>query len=275
MDLPVVVGVSATGSSDAAVRWAASAAADRGAPLVLLHAVGPDVPVTAHLGAPTRAVLASAADAVRAEAPSVTVTTEVSHERAGHALTRASGEAQLVVVGTHRLTAAERVLGSRAYQVVAGSDCAVAVVPALPEPDADRVVVGSDGSAHAAAAVRAAAVEAERTGSRLVVVHAWERPPVYAEMGVIAGGFEEGAAAEAAATLTDSLASVERAHPALHVRPHLVQGVPARALLDEAAGARLLVVGSRGLHGVARMLLGSVSHAVLLRAPCPVLVVRR
>ena len=52
------------------------------------------------------------------------------------------------------------------------------------------------------------------------------------------------------------------------------QTQPARALLHAAQDARLLVVGSRGLHGVARMLLGSVSHTVIIHAPCPVLVVR-
>jgi nucleotide-binding universal stress UspA family protein len=51
-------------------------------------------------------------------------------------------------------------------------------------------------------------------------------------------------------------------------------GDPARALLEQAAAADLLAVGSRGLGAVRRVLLGSVSEKVLQHAPCPVLVVR-
>jgi nucleotide-binding universal stress UspA family protein len=58
------------------------------------------------------------------------------------------------------------------------------------------------------------------------------------------------------------------------VRTHTPVGDPARALLELAATADLLVVGSRGLGAVRRVLLGSVSEKVLQHAPCPVLIVR-
>jgi nucleotide-binding universal stress UspA family protein len=47
---------------------------------------------------------------------------------------------------------------------------------------------------------------------------------------------------------------------------------PAHALLTAATGCDLLVVGSRGLHGIRA--LGSVSERVAHEAPCSVLVVR-
>jgi nucleotide-binding universal stress UspA family protein len=52
------------------------------------------------------------------------------------------------------------------------------------------------------------------------------------------------------------------------------QGHPVRVLLDAAAGAELLVVGSRGHGGFTGLLLGSVSENVVTHAPCAVVVIR-
>ncbi|HEY1157209.1 MAG TPA: universal stress protein, partial [Arthrobacter sp.] len=49
---------------------------------------------------------------------------------------------------------------------------------------------------------------------------------------------------------------------------------PADALLRAAAGARLLVLGSRGKGGFERLLLGSTAHAVLTQPPCPTVITR-
>lgn len=58
------------------------------------------------------------------------------------------------------------------------------------------------------------------------------------------------------------------------VQKKAVLGAPVESILREAAGlsADLLLMGSRGRHGLTRMVLGSVSHAVLHHAPCPLLV---
>ena len=53
------------------------------------------------------------------------------------------------------------------------------------------------------------------------------------------------------------------------------EGHPAKVLLDEAANADLLMVGSRGLGGFAELLLGSVSHECAQHATCPVVIVHR
>jgi nucleotide-binding universal stress UspA family protein len=56
----------------------------------------------------------------------------------------------------------------------------------------------------------------------------------------------------------------------------IVEGSPKRVILDEAErwGADLIVVGSHGRRGLQRFLLGSVSQAVALHAPCSVEIVR-
>ena len=74
--------------------------------------------------------------------------------------------------------------------------------------------------------------------------------------------------------LGESTAGLAEEYPDLEVERTLAEADPSSALLAAAALARLLVVGSHGRGGVARMLLGSVSHAMVLHSPCPVLVVR-
>ena len=78
----------------------------------------------------------------------------------------------------------------------------------------------------------------------------------------------------ARSTLADTVASVLDRPDADRVSQRVVEGHPAQVLLDAAADAALLVVGSRGRGGFTGMLLGSVSQSVVARAACPVVVVR-
>lgn len=278
----VVVGVAGTLSSARAVSWAGEHAAARGAELVLVHAVGQP-----HRGlgsaedewddatsAGVREMLEREAERVRGQLPDLRTRTEVDRDSPARCLTTRSATAALVVVGTRQLSAAQRVFsGSLAYQVVAGAQCPVAVVPPLTRPAADRVVVGVDGSPESVAALQTAADEADRLGAVLDVVHAWQEPSVAWAVRVPP---DLGSATRAGEQrlLEAVVAGLEQEHPGLQVRRHLLEAPAAAALLAEADSARLLVVGSRGLHGVARMLLGSTSHAAVLHSPCPVLVVR-
>jgi nucleotide-binding universal stress UspA family protein len=52
-----------------------------------------------------------------------------------------------------------------------------------------------------------------------------------------------------------------------------VRGSPAPVLVEAAAGAELVVVGTRGLGGFAGLVLGSVTHHLAHHAPCTVVVV--
>jgi len=76
------------------------------------------------------------------------------------------------------------------------------------------------------------------------------------------------------AALTDSLAQWRKRYPGVDVVQKSINGEPAKVLVDESAGAELLVVGSHGRGGFGGLLLGSVSHAALHHAHCPVAVLR-
>jgi nucleotide-binding universal stress UspA family protein len=141
----------------------------------------------------------------------------------------------------------------------------------------DRVVVGFDGSEGSEQALQEAIAEARLRGAELRVVSAWRMPvDVYGG----AGGFAPPMDASTFDLLRDSVTqsvddAVARARAAgVQCDGAVVEGSPASVLLDEAAGATLVVVGNRGHGGVGSLFLGSVSHQVVNHAPCPVLVVR-
>lgn len=276
MTRTVVVGVEGTDSSRDALVWAAEAASARRDELEVVHATGvPDDQYDDAINQDAEALLRGEIDRALAVAPDLTVRGTLSRHTPGRAVTEASEHAALVVVGSHPLGTIEEVFaGSLSYQIVAGSHCPVLVVPQGHGHHGAGVVVGADGSPDSVAAVAEAAAEADRLGQELTVVHAWHVPMSYPSSTALPGSYDERIEQAERVVLAESLAGLGDRYPDLVVNRHLVQDQPARALLHAAQDARLLVVGSRGLHGVARMLLGSVSHTVILHAPCPVLVVR-
>lgn len=144
---------------------------------------------------------------------------------------------------------------------------------------AGRVVVGVDGSEHAAAALRWAAEEARLRGAPLVVVHAWSyMPPVpVAEPGMVpmpAIGMPESLDAQRDVAGTALESAVDDLLPeGLQVEQLLVEGAPADVLCETVDEDDLLVVGTRGHGDIASAFLGSVSHDVVRHAACPVVIV--
>jgi nucleotide-binding universal stress UspA family protein len=165
-----------------------------------------------------------------------------------------------------------------------------------------RIVVGVDASPDARRALAWAATEARLRQAVLQVVHAYHArelaAPVYfgsqhalpATSGV--GGAGEPAPQEITASLRDRtriedtfrnhadqlldslLEEVNQTLSGVQVQRMVVEDRhPAEALVALSADADLLVVGSRGRGGFSELLLGSVSHAAVLHAGCPVVVV--
>ena len=140
------------------------------------------------------------------------------------------------------------------------------------------ILVATDGSQAATAALDAAVALAVETGDEIVAITVWRA--LQGDYGV----------AHPSAAVLDDLLTAERAHAeatledastrataaGVRIRTRLVAGDPAREICAYAqeADARLIAVGTRGYGSVASLLLGSVSNAVIRHAPCPVMVIR-
>lgn len=140
----------------------------------------------------------------------------------------------------------------------------------------DRLVVGHDGSACADTALVTAMGLAETLRAPVVVVRAWSvttapRPANWT-FGYVSTAEELQRAVLDA--LTADVADIVTAHTSVTVSYLAIHGDPAACLIELSRTARMLVIGSRGLGGVAELLLGSVSDEVVRRARCPVLVTK-
>ena len=137
------------------------------------------------------------------------------------------------------------------------------------------VLVGVDGSDHSHKALTWAAAEAADHSADLVVLNVWEHtlPPPAGSVSV-SEHYVPDPSQRTREDLLDEIKAVLGEDPPVLVQPRVKQGTPAKVLIDESATADLLVVGTRGHGGFAGLVLGSVSHAVLHHAPCPVAVVR-
>jgi nucleotide-binding universal stress UspA family protein len=143
-----------------------------------------------------------------------------------------------------------------------------------------RVLVAFDGSEYSVKAVKAACALAKRLGSSLTLVHIFS-VPVYAYGGpagvpaVSVEALEGGAKSQANAMLEKGLKLAES--ESMEAKGEAVEsGSVVEAIVNYAAKQKmdLVVIGTRGMTGFRKMLLGSVSTGVVIHAPCPVLVVR-
>lgn len=140
----------------------------------------------------------------------------------------------------------------------------------------EKVVLATDGSEGARAATRAAVGLAGLTGADLHVAHAWQLVPPHAGYpSVTVSGYEHLYEREARRVL-DSQADAVEALGGTVAETHLLRKPPIDAILDlcEELVPDLLLMGSRGLGTLRRVLVGSVSESVVHHARCPVLVVR-
>lgn len=283
----VVVGVDGSESALMAVLWAAREAVRRRLPLRLVHAFS--WPNTRHFGDPglgfdyqevlLRAAheqVSAAADAAAAAAPGVELERQVAAGYPIPILEAESRRARLLVLGHRGLGGvAGLLLGSVTVALAACAACPVVVVRGAQPLDASPrlpVVVGVDGTPNSEAAVAFAFGAADARRVPLVAVHTWWDSVVDPALDPLLDW--DAIEAEEGAVLAERLAGWGEKYPDVTVRRIVTRDRPAHGLLEQARGAQLLIVGSRGRGTFSGLLLGSVSHALLHHAPCPVVIVR-
>lgn len=150
------------------------------------------------------------------------------------------------------------------------------------DPNDRPILAAVDFSADSEAALLAALALAAEAGAPLVVLHVVhdpaETPGTYARSD--ASGNQMRIEEAAAEMLDEFLARLRAAHPDLEgldsIETTQVVGLPATRILEvsEQIGAARIVMGSRGLKGLGRLLNGSIAEQVLRGASVPVTVVK-
>ncbi|MER7816241.1 universal stress protein [Streptomyces sp. NPDC096153] len=290
---PITAGVDGSPESRAAVHWAAREAALRGLPLRLVHAwlwQPLDVPIVQDREAQARSaesLVREAKSEITGRYPDVRVSAEVVPDTAVAALLDESERASMLVLGSRGHGAIVGfIVGSYGQQVIASAACPVVAVRApageedpatVPEPrTGDEVVVGQHGSPGDCDAVLGFAFETAAVhGVGVRAVRAWSLPTLYTyspgsmRLADEAGGlepFERKALAEAVKPWRER-------YPGVPVTEHVEIGSAGQVLMSATGRALLLVVGRRARRSPIGSRIGSVAHAALHHAPCPVAVV--
>ncbi|MFI8962811.1 universal stress protein [Streptomyces sp. NPDC053493] len=287
MSREIVAGVDGSPESLAAADWAAREALHRSLPLRLVHAwrwEPLDLPLVQDPTAQQRAareVLREAEATISERHPELALSAELVGDTPVTALVGTARHAELLAVGSRGHGAVTGfLLGSYGRQVVATATVPVVAVRARDgapaEPPAGDVLVGQHGSPEdSAPALRFAFETAAARGASVRAVRAWSLPPLFVyspaslRLADEAGGlvpYEEKA-------LREALAPWRERYPDVPVTEHVELGSAGQVLLSGSGSAQLLVVGRRARRGALGGGVGSVAHAALHLAPCPVAVV--
>lgn len=143
-----------------------------------------------------------------------------------------------------------------------------------------KVMVGVDGSETAKGALMEAAEIAAREGSELLIVSSYEPPDVRQLERWQAESPQEVSWRLTGTTLVEevlkSASRLVKTQTTLDPKTRYEEGDPAEVLITVAQeeGVDLIVVGSKGMTGAKRFLLGSVPNKVSHHAPCDLLIVK-
>jgi nucleotide-binding universal stress UspA family protein len=181
----------------------------------------------------------------------------------------------LIVMGSRGASHWRQLLvGSTSKAVVRHAHCSVLILRGS-SADVRRIVLASDGSAGARKAAQLAFALASRLGAEVGAVHVCDARHPGEGHGHRRATPSQGAMEQKVAALEDELNAAAGAACVTCALEH-TSGHPAEAIVrfGTAKNADLIVLGSGGLGGFQRLVLGSVGEAVLDHAHCSVLIAR-
>jgi nucleotide-binding universal stress UspA family protein len=134
-----------------------------------------------------------------------------------------------------------------------------------------KILLPTDFSKGSDAGLAYATAMARDSGATVIVAHVEELPIAYSEGAMYYGPFNPNHD-----ELVKMLCAITSPDPQVTFKHIMLSGSPAEAIVEAAKseGVDLIVMGTHGRSGVARLLMGSVAEVVVRHAPCPVLTVK-
>ncbi len=281
MHTDIVVGTDGSAAGTSAVRWAASHAARTGAGLRIVCVYHWPLPgpgtSAAELDAPARAqadaVLAAAVADARGARPAVDVRAVAVLGLPSDALLTEARTAALLVVGSHgRGALAAALLGSVGLEIATFAECPVVVVRGRAHTAIGPVIARVDDTPSSERVLETGFEEAYRRGCALVAVRTVEAD--HPRVRAMAAKGAVGLRTVVAVAVTEAVARLQERYPTVPVEVELAAGAAADVLVAASRSAQLVVLDRHGHGGLLGPSLDPVTHHLLQRADCPVLVLR-
>lgn len=275
----ILVGVNGTDPSRAALRWAMKRAAAVGAKVSVAHVIDDGwatigARMIGDLRDDAQRLVEKEAEYARRLTHDVVIHTQLLRGSLMQELIAASDSADMVVVGTHKTGFIHgKVFGSRSLWLAAAAHAPVAIIPQTSQRDGRGIVVGVDDSQAGRLAVRFAAIEAERARETLTLLRAFVAPDPTNKTDDVRRELTRHIEARTSATLSDASALVGSVAANVETRSRGIRRPAAEALVAASASAALLVIGCSRREDSHQVMVGSVSHDVLVNLTGPTVVV--
>ena len=167
----------------------------------------------------------------------------------------------MIIMGTHGKTEMKRLMmGSVTALVIGHAPCKILVLPLNAKVECKNVLIATDGSKYSEVAASEAIGIAKRCGSSLIIIS-------------VASSDAEIASAKGNVNKVSEAAEKE----GIKIKSVVANGKPYELIVETSKQERadLIVVGSHGRTGLARLLMGSVTERVIGHAEVAVLVVKK